>query len=101
MSTDLLPSLNTSTGAPYRRITFVPAVRPDAHSTQGSLVLVPLNDPLEVRSAGARAAAARAGPDAACVPSAPRRRRGPLQPADAAGGCAPRWAVAPRAGRRL
>jgi hypothetical protein len=52
MSTEFLTALNTSSGTPFRRITFVPAVRPDAHSSQSSLVLVPLNDPVEVSPPG-------------------------------------------------
>ena len=48
----LIPGLqSTPAGArlPTRRLTFVPAVRPDAHSAPPGADLVTLNDPDEVR----------------------------------------------------
>ena len=50
---------------PTRRLTFVPAVRPDAHSAPPGADLVTLNDPDEVRRVGD---ASWTLPQCACVP---------------------------------
>lgn len=48
MKEQLLAGLQTSTGLPFRRLTFVPAQRPDAQSATPGVDLIPLNDPQKV-----------------------------------------------------